>query len=73
MQNLIDSIILFNKLNTEFQIKYFVMEDILHLFIYDLTDDIHWHLESGYNDNNYSIKTLLIVLKELCHKLRGDE
>lgn len=73
MQNLIDSIILFNKSNTEFQIHYFRMGDILHLYIYDLTGDIYWHLESGYSDNNYSIKTLLIVLKELCYKLRGDD
>lgn len=72
MQNLIDSIILFNKSNTEFQIHYFRKGDILYLYIYDLINDKYWHFESGYN-GDYSIKTLLIFLKELCYKLRGDK
>ena len=72
MQNLIDSIILFNKSNTEFQIHYFRMGDILHLYIYDLINDKYWHLESKYNES-HSIKTIILFLKELCYKLRGDK
>ncbi len=71
MDNLINAIVLFNKSSEDFCIHYFLHKGVLNLYIYDLSNDQCWHLESHY-DKDYSIKELIIFLNELCYRLRGE-